>query len=368
MDVRVLGPVQLLVNNRSLPIGGRKSRAFLAALVVHRRRVVSSTALADAVWDGNPPTTYGASLHVSVSNLRKALRAEKIEAERILRTVAPGYLLDITEEQCDVGRFEMARAAGARATSPAAAASLYRSALSEWKGEALADLRGLSFADEFATALDEDRWQAASARIEADIGCGKASAVIGELRSLINEQPLREPLWGQLITALYLSGRQTDALEECRKVRAILSEQLGIDPSPELALLEQQVLRQETIGQGRERRIEKVALEMTTTKAEFPAKMKRCQLRLSDGRVLDVPLAGIRIGRMSDNDLLLDDPKVSRYHAEIAPSPNGLVLRDLESTNGVFLNGLRVNRDEVLRVGAEIRIGSTSMTCEVSTG
>ncbi|MFD6393985.1 BTAD domain-containing putative transcriptional regulator [Nocardia sp. NPDC055029] len=366
MDVRVLGPVQLLVNNRSLPIGGRKSRAVLAALVVHRRRVFSSTALADAVWDGNPPTTYGASLQVSVSNLRKALRAEKIEAERILRTVAPGYLLDITEEQCDVGRFEMARAAAARATSPAAAAGLYRSALSEWKGEALADLRGLSFADEFATALDEDRWQAASARIEADIGCGKASAVIGELRSLINEQPLREPLWGQLITALYLSGRQTDALEECRKVRAILSEQLGIDPSPELTQLEQQVLRQETIGQGRER--EKDALEMATTKAEFPAKMKRCRLRLYDGRVLDVPLAGIRIGRMSDNDLLLNDPKVSRYHAEIAPSPNGLVLRDLESTNGVFLNGLRVNRDEVLRVGTEIRIGSTSMTCEVSTG
>ncbi|WP_330256917.1 FHA domain-containing protein [Nocardia sp. NBC_00565] len=368
MDVRVLGPVQLLVNNRSLSIGGRKSRAILAALVVHRRRAVSSTALADAVWEGSPPITYGASLQVSISNLRKALRAEKISAERILQTVPPGYLLDITEEQCDVGRFEMARAAGDRAASPAAAAGLYRSALSEWKGEALADLRGLSFADEFATALDEERWQAASARIEADIACGKASAVIGELRSLISDQPLREPLWGQLITALYLSGRQADALEECRKLRAILSEQLGIDPSPELAQLERQVLRQETIGQRRERHAEKAGLMMTTTAAEPPAKMKRCRLHLSDSRVLDVPLAGIRIGRMSDNDLSLDDAKVSRYHAEIAPGRNGLVLRDLESTNGVFLNGLRVNHDEVLQDGVEIRIGSTIMRCEANPG
>lgn len=368
MEVRVLGPVQVLVDNRSLPIGGRKSRAVLAALVAHRRRVFSSTALADAVWDGNPPPTYGASLQVSVSNLRKALRAEKIEAERILRTVAPGYLLDITEEQCDVGRFEMARAAGARATSPAAAAGLYRSALGEWRGEALADLRGLSFADEFATALDEERWQAASARIEADIALGRASAVIGELRSLISDQPLREPLWGQLITALYLSGRQTDALEECRKVRAMLSERLGIDPSPELAQLEHQVLCQEMIGPRKERRSERGALEMPTTEAEFPAEMKRCRLHLSNGRILDVPLAGIRIGRMADNDLALDDPKVSRYHAEIAPGPNGLMLRDLESTNGVFLDGLRVNYDEALRPGIEIRIGSTIMTCEASPG
>ncbi|MHA4853315.1 BTAD domain-containing putative transcriptional regulator [Rhodococcus sp. MSC1_016] len=360
----MLGPVQVLVDGRSLSIGGRKSRAVLAALVVHRRRTVSSAALADAVWDGNPPTTFAVSLQVSVSNLRKTLREEGLVAERLLRTAAPGYVLDISDDDCDVGRFETARAAGARATNLSAAADLYRSALDEWSGEALADLRGLSFAEEFATALDEERWLTVSARIATDIARGRSSAVIGELRSLVKEQPLREPLWGQLITALYLSGRQADALEACRTVRATLSDQLGIDPSATLARLEQQILRQEPIEPQIERREGNVVLG-TTTVVEPPTTMGRCRLRVSDGRVLDMPPEGIRIGRMADNDLSLDDAKVSRYHAEISSSRIGLVLRDRESTNGVFVDGLRIARDAVLWNGAEIRIGSTAITVEV---
>lgn len=366
VDVRVLGPVQLLVDGKQLPLGGRKSRAVLAALVVHRRRVVSSSGLADAVWDGNPPTTFGVSLQVSVSNLRKTLRAAGIDAENVLKTAAPGYLLDIPDDQCDVGRFEMARAAGVRAANSATAAAHFRSALSEWNGEALADLRGLAFAEEFAAAVDEERWQTALARIEADIACGKAAAVVGELRSLINDQPLREPLWGQLITALYLSGRQADALDECRKVRALLSEQLGIDPSPDLVRLEHQVLRQEHLRKKAERRDEQPGLGMTTTVAELSTNLGCCRLRLSDGRIFYVPPDGIRIGRMPDNELSLDDAKVSRYHARIEPSSGGWVLRDLDSTNGVFVNGVRVERDSALWDGIEIRIGSTSMKLEAS--
>ncbi|OQS13525.1 transcriptional regulator [Nocardia donostiensis] len=369
LEVRVLGPVQLLVGGEPVAVGGPKPRALLAALAVNRRRAVSSVALADMVWNSDPPDSYVASLQVFVSNIRKALRNSGMDPAPVLRTESSGYRLEITDDACDLGRFEAARDAGARAAASGdhtSAAHLFAAALREWNGHALADLAGLQFADSFATAMDEERLLAASARIDAEIACGRASSVIGELVSMTTEHPLREPLWGQLITALYLSGRQADALDACRRVRTVLADELGIDPGPQLTELEQRVLRQEPLNTVEFQRAERLSAAMVETVTEVPRTVRSGQLRLPDGRLAVVAPAGMRIGRMTDNDLVLDDPKASRYHAQIVPSRVGLLIKDLHSANGVYVNEQPVDESALLSDGDKIRIGSTVLVFQAA--
>ncbi|MFG1790308.1 BTAD domain-containing putative transcriptional regulator [Nocardia sp. NPDC049149] len=365
LDVRVLGPVRLLVGGEPVAVGGPKPRALLAALTVNRRRAVSSAALADMVWNEDPPDSYAASLQVFVSNIRKALRNSGVDPAAVLRTESSGYRLEVAEDACDLGRFEATREAATRAAEIGdhnGASQLFGAALREWSGRALADLAGLQFADGFATAMDEERLLVASARIDAEIACGRASSVIGELVSMTTEQPLREPLWGQLITALYLSGRQADALDACRRVRAVLAEELGIDPGPALIELEQRVLRQEPLSTVELRQVERMAAAMTETVTEAPSAVRSGQLRLPDGRVVSIAQGGLRIGRMTDNDLVLDDPKASRYHAHIMPSRAGLLIKDLHSANGVYVNDDPIESGALLADGDQIRIGATMLT------
>ncbi|WP_067831066.1 BTAD domain-containing putative transcriptional regulator [Nocardia inohanensis] len=362
LDVRVLGPVQLLVDGRPVTVGGPKPRALLAALTVNRRRAVSSQALADIVWNDEPPDSYQASLQVFVSNIRKTLRNAGVDSAAVLRTESSGYRLEIDDADCDLGRFENIRRSGQEAVNAnnhPAAARLFADALAEWTGRALDDLSGLSFAESFATAMDEERLLVASARIDAEIACGRASSVVGELVSMTNAHPLREPLWVQLITALYLSGRQADALEACRRVRAVLSEELGIDPGPALVALEQKVFRQEPLQTGQMAEVDRIAKAMTETVTEMPRAVRAGQLRLPDGRIAPIGTQGMKIGRMTDNDLVLDDPKASRYHAQIIPSRAGLLIKDLHSANGIYINEEPIESAAVLADGNEIRIGTT---------
>src|SRR5690606_12579080 len=262
LDVRVLGPVRLFVGGEPVAVGGPKPRALLAALTVNRRRAVSSAALADMVWNEDPPDSYAASLQVFVSNIRKALRTAGVDPAAVLRTESSGYRLEIAEEACAIGRFE----ALCRTGAPRARGG----ALAEWSGRALGELAGLQFAESFASAMAEERLLAASARIDAEIACGRASSVSGELVAMTTEHPLREPLWGQLTTALYLSGRQADALDACRRVRTVLAEELGIDPGPALVELEQRVLRQEPLSTKEFKQVERMAAAMTETVTEGP--------------------------------------------------------------------------------------------------
>lgn len=362
IDVRVLGPVHLLVDAQELPVGGPRPRTMLAVLTINRQQVVSTEILANAVWDGNPPKAYTNSLQVFVCRLRNRLESAGVDPT-ILRTVAPGYRLDISDAECDVGRYASARQAGKTASNPAAAAAHFQRALDQWSGTALADLLGIRYADDFSTAMEEERLTTASERISADLLCGKASDVVGELRALTGEHPFREPLWGQLITALYLSGRQVDALEACCRVRAILAEELGIDPCAELVRLEQQVRRQEPILEANPAATMQ-AETLLTTVAEIPRTHRSGRLRFDDGKIIAVPPKGLRIGRSPDSDLKLDDPKVGRHHAQIVPKGEGLAIRDLDSINGVYVDGAPIELTTPLSTGTVIRIGSTTMTFE----
>ncbi|NKY56381.1 BTAD domain-containing putative transcriptional regulator [Nocardia flavorosea] len=368
LDLRVLGPVQLSVGDEPVAVGGPKPRALLAALAVNRRRAVASATLADMVWNEAPPDSYAASLQVFVSNIRKALRNSGVDSAAVLRTESAGYRLEIADDACDLGRFEAARDAGNRAAGAgdhASASRFFTTALREWNGRALSDLAGLAFADSFATAMEEERLLAVSARFDAEIACGRATAVIGELVALTNEHPLREPLWGQLITALYLSERHADALDACRRVRSVLAEELGIDPGPALVELERRVLRQEPLSTVEFKTAERMAAAMTDTVTEVPRSVRSGQLRLPDGRLVLVAHGGFKIGRMTDNDLILDDPKASRYHAQIKLGRAGLLIEDLDSANGVYVNDEPID-SALLADGDAIRIGTTVLAFQAA--
>lgn len=381
VDLRILGPVLLSVDGRPLAVGGPKVRALLAMLAMQPGRAVSAGTLAEAVWDGEPPADEVGSLQVLVFNLRKKLRANGLDAPSVLRTVAPGYSLAVPVGAIDRTRFDRLRtdaAAAARTGNHERAAEMFREALVQWTGDALADLRGLRFADEAAVALDEERRQTLVARIEADMACGHAATVVGELVALTAEQPLDEPLWGQLVTALYLVGRQADALAACARLRSVLAEELGIEPSRRMADLELAVLRGQPVaptgplvaagpaGRSTTPPPARSVAAMSTTIADGVSGPRQGRLLVDDGRSLPIGDERVRIGRMPDNELMLDDPRASRYHAEIFVGRFGATLQDLDSTNGILLNDAPVRSRAFLTDGDVIRIGDVAMRFEAS--
>ncbi|HEY5878702.1 MAG TPA: BTAD domain-containing putative transcriptional regulator [Nakamurella sp.] len=360
LEVRMLGPLELRVDGTALPLPGGKPRALLAAMLISRNRVVPADSLADAIWDGDVPASFLATMQVHVSALRRALRPLSDAGLLTVITQSPGYRVVVDEALVDLGRFGRWARAGNEllaAQRYAEAADRLRAALAEWTGPALADLRGFRFADDFAAAVEEERLVALQARIEADLASGMASAVIGELVTLTGQYPLREPFWIQLITALYRSDRQADALDAARRIRELLDDELGIDPSPALRELERKVLRQEVPASA----APTPAPSMQRTVAETAVVLSRARVRLPSGESLPVPGRGLRLGRMDDNDLVVAGEKVSRYHAVIAETANGFTVTDLRSTNGTHVNDERVLDSHLLRDGDRIRIGGTEL-------
>jgi DNA-binding SARP family transcriptional activator len=238
MAFRLLGPLEVLERDRSLPLGGLKPRSLLAILLLHANEVVSTDRLHAALWGDAEPVTAAKSIHVYVSRLRAQLGAER------LTTRAPGYVLRVDPSEFDLARFERLLAE-ARSADPAAAAQKLSEALALWRGDALADLAYEPFAQSHVLRLEELRLVATEERIDAELAAGRHSELVGDIESLIGEHPLRERLRGQLMRALYRSGRQAEALHAYQAARRQLTEDLGIEPSPALKHLEQAILRQD---------------------------------------------------------------------------------------------------------------------------
>ena len=238
----MLGPLEVLRDGVALEVGPRRHRALLALLVLSANRVVSADRLIEELWAGRPPDGAPKTLRSYVSRLRAAI------GDDVVRSRTPGYLLEIDPDRLDARRFERlldeGRRARARGDAAGAAASL-RAGLALWHGEALADLADEPFAEVEARRLEELRLVAIEERIEADLDCGRHHEIVAELEKLLDEQPLRERLWGQLMTALYRSGRQAQALEAYRDARRALTEELGIEPGRELKELEARILQQD---------------------------------------------------------------------------------------------------------------------------
>jgi DNA-binding SARP family transcriptional activator len=240
MQFRILGPLELACNGEPLPLGGASQRALLALLLLHANEVVSSDRLLDELWADAPPASGVTALQVRVSQLRKALG----DAAPRLETRPPGYLFRVGRDELDLERFSRLMAE-ADVAPPAIAAETLREALGLWRGPPLADLAYESFAQPAIRRMEELRLMAVERRIEADVELGRHAELVAELETLVVEQPLRERLRGQLMLALYRSGRQAEALEAYRQARLTLVEELGIEPSPALQELERAILRQD---------------------------------------------------------------------------------------------------------------------------
>jgi DNA-binding SARP family transcriptional activator len=247
MEFRILGPVEVIDGGRAVALGPSKQRALLAVLLLHVNEVVSRDRLINDLWGEHAPQTAAASLHTYVSQLRKLLEADSAEP-KVLRTRAPGYVLELDVEQVDLKRFELLARRGKSelaAGDPGSAAATFADALSLWRGEPLQEFGSAPFALAESLRLQELHISTLEDRIEADLARGRDDALVGELETLVVAHPYRERLCGQLMLALYRCGRQAEALETYRQTRRRLAEELGIDPGPSLQELEQQILRQE---------------------------------------------------------------------------------------------------------------------------
>jgi SARP family transcriptional regulator, regulator of embCAB operon len=369
LDFGVLGPLQLSVHGTPVALGTPKQRAVLAMLVMNRNRPISSDALVGAAWEQFPPPEPKASLHSYISNLRKLISGGGPDGRMILASAPPGYRLTVTDDGCDLGRFVAAKNAGVQAAAASQfeqASSHLSAALAQWRGPVLDDLRNFEFVGPFATALTEDKVVAHTAHAEAEIACNRGHAVIGTLESLVTEHPYREPLWTQLITAYYVSERQSDALDAYQRLRATLAEDLGIDPGPTARALAERILRQEPINTRRAARttaVHKLDIDIRTATG---AQSAPAQMRASSGRVHPLLSAATRIGRLPDNDIVLDDVSVSRHHAVIIDTGTSYVITDLRSANGVEVAGQRIRGTATLTSGDRVRVCDHEFVFEIA--
>ncbi|MEP7055314.1 MAG: BTAD domain-containing putative transcriptional regulator [Actinomycetota bacterium] len=358
-DFRVLGPVRVLCDGVEIPLGGSKRRSLLALLIANRNRVVSVSSIADALWGDDPPPSVASSIQVAVSGLRAALAgADETSARTFIETAPPGYRLVVDDSACDIGRFKQLRELAIRSQQSgrlAAAATAYCEALDEWSGAAYEDLLDLRFAAELAVALDEQRLATIEARIEVDLAAGKHRELVGELATLTSQYPLRESLWTAYMTALFRCGRQADALAAFRLLRTTLMDELGLDPSVGARELERAILAQDPALAWKVAGPDQPAPALTQREA---VEVAPAHLRDQNGSCTPIDGSGLQIGRLADNSLVIDDPKVSRYHASIVATSAGYVITDLHSTNGTRLDGVLVVGPELLHDGNRIAIGT----------
>ena len=241
MTFRVLGPLEVWLGTSRLEIGGRQERAVLALLLASPGRVVSVPGIVAGLWGERPPGGAENTAMSYVSRLRRGLPDGLATA---LVTRRPGYLLAVEPDQVDAERFRSLVVRGHRELElgrPAVAVASLSEALALWRGDAYAEFDA-PFADTERRALEEVRLAALEDRASAELEIGGGTALIAGLESLVRAHPLRERMWAQLITALYRSGRQGDALRSYQRARSALVEELGVEPGDELQQLHSAVL------------------------------------------------------------------------------------------------------------------------------
>ncbi|WP_165821008.1 BTAD domain-containing putative transcriptional regulator [Nocardioides gansuensis] len=238
MGIHALGPLTVDGSARL----SRRDRVVLEALVTHPGQRVSVDQLADALWGDSPPASAGKVLQGCVVRLRRLLGQDAIE------TTPDGYVLRVPADQIDARRFErdVARAQELLTLGETDRASfVLGEALASWRGMPFPDLEEWPPARTEARRLAELRLTAEELRLDAQLRAGRHREVVADAQSLVRAAPLRELRWALLARAQYQSGQQADALRTIHQLRAVLSEQLGIDPGRDVLALEQAILRQD---------------------------------------------------------------------------------------------------------------------------
>ncbi|GAA4193115.1 hypothetical protein GCM10022252_35630 [Streptosporangium oxazolinicum] len=252
LTFRLFGPLEVTDQaGHSLDLGTRKQRALVAMLALEPGRVVSLDRLIDELWAGEPPSGATRTLQSYIAHLRRVLEPGRRPRTppRVLLTREPGYLLAVTPGQVDLARFAAGAEEGRRALARGDHGEARRAleeTLGLWRGEPLGEFTGQGFARPAVARLRELRATAVEDRFEARLALGESDACVPDLEALAEAHPYRERLWGLLVLALYRAGRQADALAALRRVRALLADELGIEPGPQLRRLERAVFEQAT--------------------------------------------------------------------------------------------------------------------------
>ncbi|WP_405688203.1 AAA family ATPase [Streptomyces sp. NBC_01387] len=269
--LQVLGPMSAQYGGHDVPLGPPRRRALLALLLIRLGRVVPTTVLVEELWREEPPRRAVATLQSHISHLRRALApAAGPDRSAVLRYRAPGYVLDLPPEQVDVHQFEQLFSAGRRFLArqdPVAARDRLTRALELWRGSPYAEfVTHQPLADE-STRLEQVRLTALETSAEAGLVLGRTAEVVTELEREVRQHPSRERLVGHLMTALFRSGRQAEALEVYEWTRSYLVEEYGVDTTAELQRLHTALLRQE-LGEQRSHTV--LSDELLTRATEFP--------------------------------------------------------------------------------------------------
>jgi DNA-binding SARP family transcriptional activator/tetratricopeptide (TPR) repeat protein len=246
-ELRVLGPFQIVLDGAGIDVGGPQRRALLALLAAGGGRPVGVPALVEQLWGHHAPLDAARTVRTYVSRLRIVLRPGA-DANELIVTSPPGYALRLPPDAVDAAHFERLAADGRhrlRAGEPAQAAERLAAALGLWRGDAYAEFAQIPALAAEGARLERLRVAATEDRVEADLAVGLDGDLVAELETLVNRHPGHERLWGQLMTALYRAGRQSDALQAYRRARAALVEASGVEPSPALTALHRQVLAQD---------------------------------------------------------------------------------------------------------------------------
>jgi DNA-binding SARP family transcriptional activator len=273
IEFRILGPLEVSVDGRVLPLGSPKQRALLALLLVHANETLSRDRLIEELWGDTAPASVESAFHVYLSRIRRLL--DSAGGGPVLVRQAHGYRLGVEPDRLDATRFAGLVGEGREALEAGEAeraADRFRQALALWRGPALADLESERFAIAAAARLEEERVSAFEQRLEADLALGRDQELIGELETLVSEHPYRERLRAQLMLALYRSGRQAEALRAYQEARRALADDLGLKPGHELKELEQAILRQDlTLTPKRPAKLESEPQPSPPTVASVPA-------------------------------------------------------------------------------------------------
>jgi len=240
VQVRLLGPVDVMAGGAVRTVSGLRRKAVLATLALQAGEIVSTDRLADTVWGDHAPPRALNTLQSHVSHLRTVLGSKAAILGR-----PPGYVLDLGGEGTDVRLAERLLRQASLLADPAHAAAELREALALWRGKPLADLTGSAWLEQQAERLGLLCEQIERALAGARLASGEHAQLVPQLERMVADQPLDEGLHAQLMLALYRSGRQADALAAYQRLRLMLGEQLGIDPSQALRDLETAILRQD---------------------------------------------------------------------------------------------------------------------------
>ncbi|AYY13277.1 hypothetical protein EF847_11790 [Actinobacteria bacterium YIM 96077] len=241
MIFRLLGQVEAVYDDRSLPLGAPKQRCVLAALLLEPRQLVSLNRLYDAVWGTHPPAAARKATQVYISNLRRVLEPIPDVA---ITSFPDGYRLDVDPDQIDLHRFR--RLVAEAATSNADdARTLLHAAIGLWRGPVLSGLGECDLRDQHADALHEECLSAYERRVAADLDAGQAAELVPQLLWHAGENPFRETVHALLMTALQRAGRRAEALGVFRDLRARMIDELGSEPGAEVFSLHQELLEAE---------------------------------------------------------------------------------------------------------------------------